>query len=274
MDMSANSAPRRLVRRPLDLSAPVELRDATWRHLLAAESRLAAVPESLALATARLSPRHWTPTGWQASLEQQALAHYLSPEIERRCPPVATPDTRSQAEREQLARHESALLGHCGRGDADGLGNELLSISGRLLGSAGRLRTGPMRIRSADQDAVIELPDGPTARRQLERALALLAAAGPQPSLVCAIRVYVALLNAHAFPDGNGRIARLLLNFAFRRAGMPPRAYLPVFTAMHASRGGYEIRLREAEIFGRWDPIIQFFCQVLLIASGPAEEWP
>lgn len=274
MDMSANSAPRRILRRPLDLSAPLELRDDTWRHLLAAESRLAAVPESLALATARLSPRTWTPTGWQASLDQQALAHYLSPEIERRCPPVAAPDIRSQTERELLARHEAALLDHGCRGDAEGLREELLRLSGGLLGNTGRLRTGPMQIRSADQDAVIELPDGPTARRQLVDALALLAAAGPQPSLVCAIRVYVALLNAHAFPDGNGRIARLLLNFALRRAGMSPRAYLPVFTAMRVSRGGYEIRLREAEIFGRWDPIIRFFCQVLLITAGPAEEWP
>jgi Fic family protein len=82
-------------------------------------------------------------------------------------------------------------------------------------------------------------------------------------ALANAIYRYVVLLNAHALPDGNGRLARIVFNLDLMSIGAPVRAYVPIGLFSSLSYGGYEIRLREAEMLGRWDPIMRYMCDVI-----------
>ncbi|WP_373298359.1 Fic family protein [Nakamurella endophytica] len=45
---------------------------------------------------------------------------------------------------------------------------------------------------------------------------------GQRPSTVIAAVVHAWLAHIHPFPDGNGRLARILMNATLMRAGLPP----------------------------------------------------
>lgn len=70
------------------------------------------------------------------------------------------------------------------------------------------------------------------------------------------VLIYVLILNSHAFTDGNGRLARIIFNTLLKRQ---LKHYLPIYEIKHFSNGGYEIRLRQAEIFNDWMPLFLYF---------------
>lgn len=67
----------------------------------------------------------------------------------------------------------------------------------------------------------------------------------------------------HPFSDGNGRLARILFN-VFACEGDPGIAYIPCRQLFNASQYGYEIRLHQMDSEQNWNPLISFFCQVVL----------
>lgn len=71
----------------------------------------------------------------------------------------------------------------------------------------------------------------------------------------------VALMNLHPFLDGNGRVARAFLHWSLGVCGNDC-AFLPLHEVSALSRGGYLIRLREAQYFGRWEPLISLMHNV------------
>lgn len=75
----------------------------------------------------------------------------------------------------------------------------------------------------------------------------------------------VGLLNCHPFADGNGRVARVLLNLILRRSS---ENYIPFYDFYHCTPGGYLLRLRQAQLFGDWDDLVMFHCNAIKILAG------
>lgn len=92
--------------------------------------------------------------------------------------------------------------------------------------------------------------------------------AAPGSPLIRATLIFFAIVHYHPFSDGNGRIARTIFNLLLRCGGLPDDQYLPLFELMHRSQGGYEIALRNAEVFGNWNPLVRFMVSAFKIASA------
>lgn len=91
-------------------------------------------------------------------------------------------------------------------------------LMARLLPNAGQYRDGPVSIRSSRHlpppwQHIPELMDGWLAWQE--------GAGRTYPPIVRAALAHKAFLNIHPFYDGNGRIARLLLNLQLMRDGYP-----------------------------------------------------
>lgn len=91
---------------------------------------------------------------------------------------------------------------------------------------------------------------------------------GKQPAFAATVAM-VALMNLHPFPDGNGRVARVFFNWTlnFERKSV---VYLPLYELSALSNCGYLIRLREAQYFGRWEPIVSYLSMVAKRLLVPA----
>lgn len=68
----------------------------------------------------------------------------------------------------------------------------------------------------------------------------------------------VSITNCHPFADGNGRISRIIGNWLFDRNPDGGSFYVPFREIAIYSRGGYIIRIRQAEIHGDWTPLSEF----------------
>lgn len=84
-------------------------------------------------------------------------------------------------------------------------------------------------------------------------------------SVGTAIAVLAAMLNAHPFSDGNGRVARALYAHLLGTIGLS--GHFPFAAVFHASRGSFDLCLREGEILGNWEPFVRYNARVLSIAA-------
>ena len=82
------------------------------------------------------------------------------------------------------------------------------------------------------------------------------------PPTMTALAAMATLLNIHPFLDGNGRSARVLFNATYQFITSDAGSYLPLCSILEASKGGFEIRLRDAETNGNWVPLIDYFYAV------------
>jgi len=82
-----------------------------------------------------------------------------------------------------------------------------------------------------------------------------------------AVFMLVSLLNIHPFEDGNGRCARIWFN-TMLEIGYGGRFMLPLRVFAEMSCGGFEIRMRDAEINGRWQPLVDYLAVVLEISNS------
>lgn len=69
-----------------------------------------------------------------------------------------------------------------------------------------------------------------------------------------ALVVMTALTNLHPFDDGNGRLGRILFNWTLNQR-KEHVLYLPIYELAALSRGGYLIRLRQAQYHSQWEPL-------------------
>jgi Fic/DOC family len=74
--------------------------------------------------------------------------------------------------------------------------------------------------------------------------------------LAKAVWLLVAVINAHPFRDGNGRLARTLFAAALVRCGITRSPLFALGPLQHASRGAFEIARRRVPVQGRWQPLI------------------
>jgi len=77
----------------------------------------------------------------------------------------------------------------------------------------------------------------------------------------------VAMSNAHAFRDGNGRVARALGNAYLIKNGVLPHGPLPLGPLAYATGGNFELAVRRAEILGDWRPISHVMITLIEIYS-------
>jgi hypothetical protein len=74
---------------------------------------------------------------------------------------------------------------------------------------------------------------------------------------LAAVVTLAAVTNLHPFQDGNGRVARVLFNHLLN-AGRDEPIYLPLHEIAALSRGGFLIRLRQAQYHAEWEPLLDF----------------
>ena len=84
--------------------------------------------------------------------------------------------------------------------------------------------------------------------------------------LMRSVFVFVCIVFLHPFTDGNGRLARTVMNCMLRRYFAQP--YVPIKEITEHVWGGYVIRMRLAGVFNEWDDIIKFFCHVFTSVAG------
>lgn len=169
----------------------------------------------------------------------------------------------------QRIRDEYRLsLNNCGTTFA-----RFVSRSGSAFVSSHNVLRARRMFLKSDKKKEIELPLAKYIPVRLAEIGKILSVAPSVSPLMRAIWVYVLFLNLHPLCDGNGRLARILFNCELYHHGAPADAYIPISLVMAGARGGYEIRLRQAEIFGQWDPIINFFACMIEMCSyaGPNE---
>lgn len=88
------------------------------------------------------------------------------------------------------------------------------------------------------------------------------------------IWLFVALLNAHPFGDGNGRLARTLLNVFLARNGLLGGHPIPLGPLIHATQGNFELAMGRAAIMNNWEPITKtFYLLVNFYADVHDEFW-
>lgn len=81
----------------------------------------------------------------------------------------------------------------------------------------------------------------------------------PSAKSVCLLAVF---LNIHPLEDGNGRCGRALFSWLNARADSGWDLYIPLRKIIEISQGGFEIRVREAELYGNWLPLIDYFISI------------
>ena len=131
----------------------------------------------------------------------------------------------------------------------------LININKDLTNGKGALRKGDLALNSYKYNQHVYFPDYKLAEKRLSVIIGLINK-NKEIDFKFAVLIYVLLLNAHSFTDGNGRLSRVVFNLLTMNSY---ESYLPIYDIQHFSEGGYEIRLREAEIFNRWRPIIEYF---------------
>lgn len=88
---------------------------------------------------------------------------------------------------------------------------------------------------------------------------------GQPRSAVVAMVALAAILNAHPFVDGNGRLARAL--YAHLLGTMGLSGYFPFAAVIHNSRGAFELCLREGEVRQNWHPFLRYNARILVLAA-------
>lgn len=145
----------------------------------------------------------------------------------------------------------------------------LTRLNGHLVGCQPTLRTGTIGTEPDLNGSSIEFPSLVDTAHQIDwlrckirderdKVLLLLAAISSLPIIT----------NLHLFTDGNGRLSRAVFNHILHRIGMPSDVYLPVYELMDASKGGFLIRLRQAEIQNEWEPFVLFMTNFVRFCSS------
>ena len=121
-------------------------------------------------------------------------------------------------------------------GDAGSLHTLLPAIRERALGLPAALRSGGCRAEAGFTRQVSIFPSPNAIAPALTTLDRFRDAAPLSDALWNALLLYLFLLRAHPFPDGNGRTMRLLLSVELRRAGLLGDWVLPLKRVLDANR--------------------------------------
>jgi Fic family protein len=167
---------------------------------------------------------------------------------------------RSNEEARVLNWLAKTELGDC---DHDSFKRLLEKANSRLTNDDGGWRSTHISMNKDLRGNAIQFPDVSVVSHQLELLRQMLHVECTVPPVFAALSALALLTNCHPFRDGNGRVGRVLFNYALHKGGMPKNVYVPFYEISARSYGGYQIALREAEIRGKWEPLSWFSCKML-----------
>lgn len=144
---------------------------------------------------------------------------------------------------------------------------QIIEANAVATSGVGTLRQDSAYLISRDGKIHLPMVDWRESRQRIMDFPDLLSSGVLGRGLLSAIRSLVLINNAHAFTDGNGRLGRFLFNHCLHAAGMSGECYLPLKTVASMSKGGYEIRLRDAILNSRWDGLVAYYCGVIQFLS-------
>ncbi len=144
----------------------------------------------------------------------------------------------------------------------NGMASTLLEIS-RRIGEHGNFRTSGVATSSDPAGRRVVFPNAEEIEGQLELFDHLRKTEGSAPKFYFALLALMLITNCHPFIDGNGRSARILFNALLSQNCEHVRVYIPVREFAEFSRGGYLIRMRQAEIRGDIEAILDFFASIV-----------
>jgi hypothetical protein len=124
------------------------------------------------------------------------------------------------------------------------------------------LRNGEAYLISRLTDNKIRMVDPALVVDGINSLLVYLNKPNDQPLIIRCAVASALVNNVHGFHDGNGRLGRAVFNLLAHRGGVLNGYYIPLKSLYHISMGGYSVRLREAEIFGRWDGLIEYYLRI------------
>ncbi len=143
---------------------------------------------------------------------------------------------------------------------------KLAAIAGRCVGlNSQQMRVGQASTQPDAQGRFVQfIPPEQVPRVLNDVCTAWNIESSGEAALLRALWIFVATLNAHAFCDGNGRLARTLLNSYLLRAGVLSRTPLPLGPLIYATRGNFEIAVRRVELMGDWTSLCAAFKSLVL----------
>jgi Fic family protein len=188
------------------------------------------------------------------------LRHSLSPYYMQRNPPAHVA-SRSLSEVEAMSQLAEAFASCMEQYRPLQFYRFIEALGCLLLEKPTSLRKGSVFTTADRQGSRVKYPDADHIEPALnEMHRFILSRKDSLPDVVTAVVVSTALLNCHPLVDGNGRAARILLNFLLLRS---PQNYLHLYDAYSAAQGGYQIRVRMAETLGEWDELLGFYCSLI-----------
>lgn len=200
-------------------------------------------------------------TEWLEKLKHRLSTHYMARQIEGKH------EGRTCYERHLINAFSLSYNDIVKRGDFDAFWHFLSHWSGQISSQRSGVRTTAMRSSPDVNGCYIRYIDYEYLVDGMKQIWTLIINA-PSLCLFSAVVSTTALLAYHPFYDGNGRFCRLLLNVMLKR---DQDNYIPFHDIYHQSYGGYFIRLRQAQLFGEWDEIVSFHCDILdyLVSGNP-----
>lgn len=143
--------------------------------------------------------------------------------------------------------------------------SDIQHLNALATGGKGALRTTSIYLASHDGVTRLPMVGHRQARQRMTELPALLNDGAFGTGLLAAVRVLALVNNAHAFSDGNGRLGRFLFNYCLHLGGMSAGSYVPLKCLATLSEGGYEIRLREVELFGHWASLVTYHSHAMYL---------
>lgn len=138
-------------------------------------------------------------------------------------------------------------------------------------GSTGEFRRSAVQIKPDQSGFQILFPDHESVLEILGRLWLFINDNRDLPKLLIATILYVGIIHAHPFSDGNGRTARLLFNLCLRQHFVFDDS-LPMEKIASIDPGAFLIKLRRSIYGGEWEPLLLFFQEAWRLWADVASE--
>lgn len=137
----------------------------------------------------------------------------------------------------------------------------LIELAGHV-GVVGSIRTKDVTTTPDSHGRCVLFPDSRTFDGRI-RELNDLVGDASIPTSFAAIILLCCMLNLHPLTDGNGRVSRVMFNWALLRHRQGRDRYLPLYEIKQCSRYGFELSLRELELTGSWGSVLDYFTRLV-----------
>jgi hypothetical protein len=224
---------------------------------------IGATPLNLRAALAFSLPKPTAP--FHGTLETYAangLSHYLHTFIRSMDSGKAFDPGRTAAEVIAVEKYIGRIQSSQSDNNYDNFLDLLISLNSYLTGSTAHFRRQQVHLTSGTGTYIV-LKWSQDDLHDTARELLSVLTSKSVCAFVKAVTCYVAILNAHPFADGNGRTARVMFNALFDK--LEVIGYIPIYEISLATKGSYELCLRDLELRSDHRPICRFLLQSAVV---------